>query len=129
MICARLLNAVIGFSAPGRDQPLPAKNEYLAKIQSAGKLLLDLINDTLTISKADSGKLKLVLTPVATETLLTSIMDAVRVLAAQRYPTCSWTKTAYTPRTILADRLSVQKVFLNLLNNAVRFTPRAGMYG
>ena len=122
------LNAVIGFSALAREPslPLPAKNEYLAKIQSAGKLLLDLINDTLTISKADSGKLKLVLTPVATETLLTSIMDAVRVLAAQKGVNLLLDKTAYTPRTILADRLSVQKVFLNLLNNAVRFTPRGG---
>ena len=35
-------------------------------------------------------------------------------------------KSGYRPRTILTDRLNLQKIFLNILNNAVRFTPEGG---
>jgi signal transduction histidine kinase len=122
------LNAVIGFSslalAPG--VPYAAKDDYLEKIQSAGKLLLALINDTLTISKAESGKLCLQLAPVSTEALLASVMEPVQVLAQAKGVAVTLDTTGYKPRTILADYLNLQKIFLNILNNAVRFTPRDG---
>ena len=52
------LNAIIGFSDLARKEPVtPAVDDYLAKIESSGKLLLELINDTLTISKINSGKM------------------------------------------------------------------------
>lgn len=122
------LNAVIGFSTLARAPSLPvaAKDDYLDKIQSAGKLLLALINDTLTISKAESGKLQLQLAPVATEVLVVSVMEPVQVLAEAKGVSLCLETADCRPRTILADNLNLQKIFLNILNNAVRFTPRGG---
>lgn len=122
------LNAVIGFSNLAQAPEISAqeKDVYLAKIQSAGKLLLDLINDTLVVSKAGSGKLQLQLEPVATKILGTSIMETICVLAEQKKIAIVCDERDYRPRIIMADRLALQKVFLNLLNNAVKFTPPGG---
>ena len=70
------LNAVIGFSTLAlRPQTTEQeKDSYLAKIQTSGKLLLDLINDTLTISKMDNGKLELNPAPVRLAEINASIM-------------------------------------------------------
>jgi signal transduction histidine kinase len=60
------LNAIIGFSglAQNSDDQWPLVRTYLHKINSSGKLMLDLVNDTLTMSKLRSGKLELKLEPV-----------------------------------------------------------------
>lgn len=121
------LNAVIGFSALARKQDLSVeqKDAYLAKIQDAGKLLLDLINDTLTVSKAGSGKLFLHLQPVATSQLTSSILEPIRALAEEKHITLIL-EEKYRPRIILADWLNLHKIYMNLLNNAVKFTPEGG---
>jgi signal transduction histidine kinase/CheY-like chemotaxis protein len=122
------LNAIIGFSGLARMPGLTAeeKDVYLEKIQSSGNLMLDLVNDTLTISKAGSGKLQLYPIPVDTEELGRSIVGPVREMADRKNIHFELDKTAYRPRVILADRLNLQKIFLNLLNNAIKFTPSGG---
>ena len=122
------LNAILGFSSLALNPSLPeaTKNLYLGKIQNAGKLLLDLINDTLTISKGNSGKIKLLEAPVNTDHLINPIRETIAVLAEAKGVTITWNLTNYTPKTVLADHLSVEKIFLNLLNNAVKFTPAGG---
>ena len=122
------LNAVIGFSTLGQKENLSAdeKNVYLQKIESSGKLLLALINDTLTISKANMGKLQMHPVPVSTEVLLASIMEPIRLLAKQKQIMLHFDDADFRQRTILTDRLNVQKIFLNLLNNAVKYTPNGG---
>ena len=122
------LNAVLGFSNLALTPGLPetTKNLYLQKIQDAGKLLLDLINDTLTISKGNSGKIKLLEAPVNTEHLINPVRETIAVLAEAKGVDITWDLTKYAPKTVLADHLSVEKIFLNLLNNAVKFTPAGG---
>ena len=122
------LNAVIGFSTLAlRPQTTEQeKDSYLAKIQTSGKLLLDLINDTLTISKMDNGKLELNPAPVRLAEINASIMEPISAIAAQKGVILIMDKSGCRPRTLMADKLSVQKIFLNLLNNAVKFTPAGG---
>jgi signal transduction histidine kinase/BarA-like signal transduction histidine kinase len=122
------LNAVIGFSALAQMPDLTPgqKDAYLEKIQSAGQLMLDLVNDTLTISKGSSGKLTVQSAPVDTELLGESILDPIRAMAEQKGVTLTVDCTGCRHRVILADRLNVQKLFLNLLNNAVKYTPAGG---
>ena len=122
------LNAIMGFSALARRQDVQEqeRHDYLEKIESAGKLLLDLVNDTLTMSRANSGKLVLHTSPVSTEHLFDSIMAPLRLMAEQKQITLSLDRAAYRPRTVLADQLNVQKIFLNLLSNAVKYTPAGG---
>jgi len=97
----------------------------LRKIQSSGILLLDLINDTLTISKVSSGKLKLNLQPLDTQDLMEALVVPVKAAAEAKHITFTYNDT--TARSvILADRLNLEKIFLNLLTNAVKYTPEGG---
>lgn len=86
---------------------------------------MDLISDTLTVSKMNSGKLTLQLQPVDTDSLLEAIAVPVRASAEARHIT--FTLDNQIPRRrIMADRLNTEKIFLNLLSNAVKYTPEGG---
>ena len=122
------LNAILGFAALAEKEDLgeTERREYIAKIHSSGQLLLDLINDTLTISKANSGKLELKPKPVRARDLFESIIVPIRASAAKKNITFTADTSGAMDRTILADELSVQKILLNLLSNAVKYTPEGG---
>lgn len=122
------LNAVIGFMRMSKKVNISdeERNAYTDKAIMSGQLLLDLINDTLTVSKANSGKLTLNLEPIDTSELLESIVAPIREAAYKKQITFKVDSSTALKRVIMADRLSVQKIFLNLLSNAVKFTPRGG---
>jgi len=121
------LNAVIGFAQLARRESLPPKAEdYISKIEISGNLLLDLINDTLTISKISSGKLRLDPEPIQADELFESIMIPIRAAAEKKNISFRADIAGVSKTTILADRLNTQKIFLNLLSNAVKYTPAGG---
>lgn len=122
------LNAVIGFSTLAERPGVSAaeKDDYLQKIRNSGQLLLNLVNDTLTLSKGSNGKIKLNPQPISTEEISETIEEPIRELAVQNGVELTIDRTDCKRRIILADRLSVEKIFLNLLNNAIKFTPTGG---
>ncbi len=121
------LNAVIGFSNLAESEDNPGrKNEYIAKIRTSGQLLNSLIDDTLTLSKANSGKFELHTGPVSTEKVGKAIIETIRFAAEKKRITFSVDKSGYRPRVIFADELYLQKLFLNILSNAVKYTPPGG---
>jgi signal transduction histidine kinase len=87
---------------------------------------LDLINDTLTLSKAGSGKLELHPEPLKAAELFDNIVTPIRVAAANKHITLTTDLSGIVDRTILADKLCMQKIFLNLLTNAIKYTPQGG---
>ncbi len=120
------LNAILGFSYMAAQKVIsPEVKNYLGKIQISGQLLLDLINDTLTISKISSGTLKLNARAEDFVQLLSSITVAIKEAAEQRHITFTMQNSSIR-KTILADRLNVQKILLNILSNAVKYTPEGG---
>ena len=122
------LNAIIGFSLLAQKEGLPeaGKDVYIKKIETSALLLLDLINDTLTISRANLGKLQIHEEPVSARKLARSIIDPIRVMAQAKNIEVNFTIAGYRPDFIMADSLNIQKIFLNLLNNAVKYTPEGG---
>ena len=121
------LNAVIGFSELAMKEPVNEQtNSYLQKIQSSGNLLLELINDTLTISKISSGKLKLSPSAVYSEKLFDSIIIPIREVAKKKGVSFTSDFSELKKKVIFVDELNLQKVFLNLLSNAVKYTPSGG---
>ena len=121
------LNAVIGFANLARREALPPKAvDYISKIEISGNLLLDLINDTLTISKISSGKLKLSPEPIRADELFESIMIPIRAAAEKKNISFTADIAQVGGAVVLADRLNTQKIFLNLLSNAVKYTPAGG---
>jgi len=121
------LNAVIGFAGLAeRENSIEKKNEYLQKIEISGKLLLDLINDTLTISKTRSKNFELHLEPVRAREMFEAIITPVKAAAARKNITFTVDYANAADRVIMADCLNVEKILLNLLSNAVKFTPEGG---
>jgi signal transduction histidine kinase len=122
------LNAVLGFASLAQKDSITeeTRKEYISKIQTSGSLLLELINDTLTLSKANSGKLELNPEPVHSKGLFESIIIPIRQAAEKRSVSLTVDSSGVEDRVIMVDKLKFQKILLNLLSNAVKFTPEGG---
>ncbi|MBV9992398.1 MAG: PAS domain-containing sensor histidine kinase [Alphaproteobacteria bacterium] len=124
------LNAVIGFTDLMRQQMFGALGneryeEYATLIYDSGQLLLDLISDMLDMAKIEAGKLELNMERVD---LTGTIEDSVRLLTdrADNNGLEIAVSMPKAPITLTADRRAVKQVLLNLLTNAIKFTPAGG---
>jgi signal transduction histidine kinase/ActR/RegA family two-component response regulator len=123
------LNAIIGFSGLAQNSnQWEEVQSYLQKIDSSGKLMLELVNDTLTMSKLRSGKLELKLEPVAADpqAFFATLFDVIREQTAKKNITFTVNCLPHLQRNVLVDKLNLQKILLNLLTNAVKYTPDGG---
>ncbi len=123
------LNAIIGFSEMLETEvmgPLnPKQKEYAGDILGAGHHLLALINDVLDLSKVEAGRLELHEEWVA----LAEIGDSVRRLAVPLAENKSVTLSIAIPDSLprlWADARLVRQMLLNLVSNAIKFTPAGG---
>lgn len=124
------LNAIIGFSSILANQqfgPLGDQKyvDYAADIQESGRHLLDVINDILDLSKAESGKLSVTLTSVN----LSKIVDkAMRIIAghAHNRKVDIYTDIPEKLPKIIADPVRLMQILLNLLSNAIKFSHEGG---
>lgn len=121
------LNGIVGFThlalqSGDQDQI----RDYLTKIQASGAVLTGLVNDMLVMSRMESGKYVLKPSPSDTDEIFRGIVEPVRVLAQEKGVVFEENTSALRRRRVMADKLSLQKIFLNLLSNAIKFTPRGG---
>ncbi|WP_119459325.1 ATP-binding protein [Rhodospirillaceae bacterium SYSU D60014] len=123
------LNAIIGFSDAlriGIAGPLTAKQaEYLVDVRQAGEHLLAIISDVLDLSKVEAGRLNLDEQEVDLRELASSCLSLVREKAGLKGLRISVDIAPDLP-SVLADPVRIKQVLLNLLGNAVKFTPREG---
>jgi signal transduction histidine kinase len=123
------LNAIIGFSEVLSQQMFGSVNdkqgEYLGDIQSSGQHLLSLINDILDLSKVEAGKMELQLSSFSLDDALRAVLLMVRERANARDIALS-SDVAANVGTIEADERKVKQIVLNLLTNALKFTPSGG---
>ena len=121
------LNGILGYTelAAQTDDPAAVRG-YLAKIRISGRLLLDLVNDTLTVSKIENKKFELHPTVVKTGELIENVVTPIRTAAEAKGVRFSVDTSRAYDGYIRVDRLAWQKIFLNLLTNAVKFTPPEG---
>lgn len=124
------LNAIIGFSNMLRTEvfgPLTndKQREYVNDILSSGEHLLELINDILDVSALEAHKLKLNIAVFS----LTDTIDAVWRMVHARAQTKNVTlhkNISVDLRLIRADERRVTQILLNLMTNAIKFTPSGG---
>jgi two-component system cell cycle sensor histidine kinase PleC len=124
------LNAIIGFSEVLNGEMLGSLGndkyrEYAGDIHGAGRHLLALINDILDLSKAEAGKLELRAETVDLSELMRECRKLVWDRGVNRQLEFSILEPAVLP-CMLADRLRIKQVLLNLLSNAMKFTPAGG---
>lgn len=121
------LNGVIGFTELARkEKDIGVLQDYLSKIDYSAKLLLDLVNDTLDLSRIESGRMSLTPENVNSRDLITEVITAMRPSAAMKKITLEADIDSFPSDTVYVDKLKIQKIILNLLSNAIKYTPEGG---
>lgn len=121
------LNGILGFTDLAlREKDEAKRQDYLEKIQASGKLLLDLINDTLELSRIASGKKKLDPQVVSAQHMLDGLITSIQTSATTAGVHFETEIALSELGSVSVDILKLTKILLNLLSNAVKFTPCGG---
>jgi signal transduction histidine kinase/HPt (histidine-containing phosphotransfer) domain-containing protein len=123
------MTSILGFSErlldPGLDDV--GKVEAISTIRRNGDYLLKIINDILDISKIEAGKLSIDRVTCSTLQLLDEVYAAMDVRAAIEGIRFSVELVGLLPESIVTDPVRVKQVLINLVGNAIKFTPRGSV--
>jgi two-component system, cell cycle sensor histidine kinase DivJ len=123
------LNAIIGFSdmLGNEELPLPPerKLEYARLINESGRHLLSVVNGILDMSKMETGNFEITPESFAPAPALANCCDLL-ALKAQEAGVALTTCIAAELPEVMADRRAFNQILLNLVSNAIKFTPRGG---
>jgi len=123
------LNAIIGFSSMMRDQlagPLGTQYlDYTKIIVESGTHLLAIINDILDVARAETGRLKLSEEEVDIADIVSLSAGMIRTLAEKAEVECSFEVADDLP-LFWGDPTKMRQILINLLTNAIKFTPAGG---
>jgi len=123
------LNAVLGFGqlledgVPGELNDI--QRRYIDNILSSGRHLLDLINDILDLAKVESGRAELDLATLDVESALDGVVDLMSQAAQAKGIELGVRHDSGLP-PIRADEAKLKQILLNLVSNAIKFTPEGG---
>ena len=124
------LNAIIGFSEvmlTGMAGTMPEKQkEFIGDIRDSGKHLLSLINDILDLSKIEAGRMELDIAPFDLRSAMDNALALVRG-RAERQQVQLEIDIAPEVDTFEGDERKFKQIVLNLMTNAVKFTPEGGL--
>jgi len=121
------LNAVLGYTDLALASSDPSeRQEYLEKIAQSGSILKELINDTLDLSRIESGKMSL-------KTEAVNFYDVIQKIVMTVQPSMEKKNISFVLQVdealkavIYMDVLKMQEIILNILSNAAKFTPQHG---
>ncbi|MDR1507451.1 MAG: response regulator [Treponema sp.] len=122
------MNAIIGMSTMLKSTPLSGEQQgYLKNIENASTVLLSLINDILDFSKIEAGKLELVPAYFSLPGMLEDLNSMFEFLYREKklYFTPVFDKNL--PAVVYGDEKRVSQIVINLLNNALKYTPAGGV--
>jgi len=122
------LNSIIGFSQIlwKKNEQLDASAEsrkYLENIRISGENLLQLINNILDLSKIEAGKMQLSVDNVDVHNLLQRVFEINAVQAQVKDLDYKLEILPGTPQFMVTDRTLLTEVFMNVISNAIKFTP------
>ena len=123
------MNAIIGFTSlaathiDNREQVL----DYLKKTATASQHLLSLINDVLDMSRIESGKVSLELRPVHLPELVHDLRDIIQSSITAKRISLFIDMVDVEDEDVVADPMRLNQIMLNILSNAIKFTPVGGM--
>ncbi|MEH2119512.1 hybrid sensor histidine kinase/response regulator [Nostoc sp.] len=120
------LNAIMGLSQLLQQKIVGSlnekQNEYVSCIYSSGEHLLELINDILDLSKVEAGKEELLLSPLSVSDLCNYAIWTVRDRALEKGLQLTH-EIDLEADILIADERRIKQMLLNLLTNAIKFTP------
>jgi signal transduction histidine kinase/DNA-binding response OmpR family regulator len=121
------LNAIIGLTGllmDGDEQLTPDHRDLLETIRDSGGNLLGLINDILDLSRIEAGRIELEEQDFDLRPALASALDVVAPQAVQQRLELCWDVAPDVPERVIGDVTRLRQVLVNLLGNAIKFTPR-----
>ena len=122
------LNGIVGLNhlmQQNLDDPDKLR-DYLGKSDSTAKYLLSLVNDILDMSKLQAGKIDLLLKPFSIHHLLAMVESVTRSRTEEKAIRFQVEPNLQSPN-IVGDEVRIEQILINLLGNAVKFTPKGGL--
>ena len=122
------MNAIIGMTnIAGAADDIEKKDYAIDRIKDASKHLLSIINDILDMSKIESGKFELSPVDFNFETMLRRVIDVANFSINEKSQKFDMHIDPNIPNNLNGDEQRLAQVITNLLNNAVKFTPKQGI--
>lgn len=125
------LNAIIGY-----DEAMllgmagdftPKQRELLGFIQTNSRRLLNLINDVLDLSKIEAGSLETHASPMSPRKVIATTVDSLRSLAEEKRIDLRIEFGDEMPEVVLTDKQKIEQILVNLVGNAIKFTPEGSV--
>ena len=122
------MNAIIGYTTLAKKEPdmPPHIADYLTKIESSSQHLLALINDVLEMSRIETGEMDLELAETDLVKTMGEVRDMFQTQMEAKHITYTVEASDINNRLVLCDKNRLNRVLLNLLSNAYKFTPEGG---
>ena len=122
------LNGMLGMAqALTRETTLRGEpRQWAILLEQSGQHLLAIVNDILDLARAEAGKFEMSPQPVAVQDLVSGSRNLMAEAAAAKGVSLRRIVAEDTPVAVLADAVRVRQIILNLLGNAIMFTPAGG---
>ena len=122
------MNAIIGFTtlALNHISEQAMVKTYLDKIKSSSNHLLSLINDVLDMSRIESGKMKINKTVSTVEKIVGDVDTVMQSQIQMKHLEYSLIKRGNLTRPVMMDGLRLNQILINIVGNAVKYTPDYG---
>ncbi|HEV2227918.1 MAG TPA: response regulator [Steroidobacteraceae bacterium] len=118
------LNGIIGLTQVILDTELGAEQrECLELVRASGESLLAIVNDILDISKIEAGRLTVERIPFRLKECVDDAMKPLAIAAAGKGLELLWEIAPQTPQALLGDPMRLKQIVVNLVGNAIKFTP------
>jgi signal transduction histidine kinase/CheY-like chemotaxis protein/streptogramin lyase len=122
------MTGVLGMTELLLGTTLDAKQRgYAEAIQTSGNMMLRLVNDSLDLARIEAGKLELEDAGVDLHALVGEIAALAQTLAQRKGLVFTHSIAADAPRWVRGDAVRIKQIFLNLVNNAIKFTERGSV--
>ncbi|MGH8046228.1 MAG: PAS domain S-box protein, partial [Chthoniobacterales bacterium] len=123
------LNSVLGFADLVLDTTLTqGQRDYLQTIRSSGDALLVLLNDILDFSKIESGRMEIEIRPADLPRCIAEVVELYQLNAAAKNLTITTEAAPDVPSHVLTDSARLRQILVNLIGNAVKFTPAGSIH-
>jgi signal transduction histidine kinase/DNA-binding response OmpR family regulator len=123
------MNGVIGMTGLLLDTPLTAEQrEFAETVRSSAEALMTIINDILDFSKIEAGKLMLESLPFELPRAVEEVGELVAAAAEEKGLDLILSIAPDVPRQVIGDVGRLRQVLLNLVGNAIKFTPRGHVF-
>ena len=122
------MNAIVGYTniAKSRGNEPGVVADALEKIGSSSHYLLSLINDILDISKIENGKMQVSMAQCNLEDIFRRIEDITALQARNKSLNITYSHESIRHFKVRADELRIEQVLVNIVSNAIKYTPEGG---